>query len=126
MPWIRGDQRNPAEPEEGYYAVRLVKKGPEVGAWIMRTSNYGSPLSVEEGRKSCWLALINGEAGELNEDPELHEGVQKVWLFGRKIDGQEYSFLLERYRWHKQHMPEHPFANPDKPIDLRLMPPIGG
>lgn len=118
MPWIRGDQRNPAEPEPGPYAVKLVKKGPEVAAEI---------ITAEINGEKWWSCIINNvEQLPPNPDPELHEGVQKVWLFGRKIDEQEYTFLLERYRWHKQHMPEHPFANPEKPIDLRLMPPIGG
>jgi hypothetical protein len=127
MAWVRGEQRNPAEPEEGYYAVKLVKKGPEVGAWIMRISNPISDLPLGE-RKPLWYVLVNAEAvGSTIEDPELHEELQKVWLFGRKIDKQMYDFLLARYQHYKVFQPDHPFANPLKPIDdlaRRLMGPL--
>jgi hypothetical protein len=128
MAWTRGEQRNPAEPEEGHYAVKLVKKGPEVGAWIVRTSNCFSELTVEDGRQPLWYALVNGEAvGAMCEDPELHDEVQKIWLFGRKIDKQEYDYLVARYKSYSANWPDHPYANPEKPIDdtaRRMMGPL--
>lgn len=117
MAWIRGDQRNPAEPEEGYYAVKLVKKGPEVAAYIWSTHIFAG--------ERMWECEINGEHKGGHVDPQLCEAVQQVWLFGRKIDKQEHDFLLSRCAYWKERNPRHPFANPDKPIDLRLMPPIG-
>ena len=113
MVWIRGEQRNPAEPEEGYYAVKLVKKGPAVGARIAHGDGN-------------WYATINGEHKIGSEDPELNEFVQQVWLFGRKIDKQEYDFLLARCAAYRLNWPDHPYANPEKPIDdlaRRLMGP---
>lgn len=113
MAWTRGEQRNPASPEPGFYALKLVKKGVEVGARIL----YSEGL---------WEARINGNlVGELGEDPELLSEVQKIWLFGRKIDVAEYAFLLARYTHAKAHTPGHPFANPDKPVSRRALPPIG-
>lgn len=118
MAWVRGEQRNPAEPEEGYYALKLVKKGPEVGAEIM---------TAIIDKVVWWSCLINGdEQVPPGPDPELHEAVQKIWLFGRKIDKAEYDFLLARYFHYKLLMPDHPYANPEKPIDdtaRRLMGP---
>jgi hypothetical protein len=114
MPWQPDDPRQPDAPESGFYAMRLVKKGPEVGALIEHMGQY-------------WLAKINDEwAGEMTEDPQLHDGVQRIWLSGRRIDAQEYEYLLARYHFYKKHEPNHPFANPDKPINRRLMKPIGG
>ena len=112
MAWNCEDQRNPDFPESGFYALRLVKKGPEVGATIACIAGL-------------WMGKINdGEISEPKEDPQLSETVQKVWLFGRKIDAAEYDFLLARYHHYLAHEPSHPFANPDKPINRRLMKPI--
>jgi hypothetical protein len=118
MAWTRGDQRNPAEPEAGYYALKLVKKGPEVAAQIIREVDYDA---------TRWHVIINGEVHLPSIDPELNDQVQQVWLFGRKIDDSEYRFLLHRYKHAKDNTPDHPFANPLKPIDdlaRRLMGPL--
>lgn len=121
MPWDKGELRNPATPEPGFYSMRLVKKGPPVAACIRRTA-------VEHQEDSAlWYALINGEhTGECDADPELCSGVQRVWLSGKRIDQAEYDFLLARYKFYAAHHPDHPFANPNKPVERRLMPPIGG
>lgn len=117
MAWVRGEQRNPAEPEEGYYAVKLVKKGPEVGAKIIRREDSGLVV---------WAVVVNYEDACASEDPELNGALQQVWLFGRKIDFPEYNYLLERCRFFRLRYPDHPYANPQKPIDdtaRRLMGP---
>lgn len=115
MAWNREDQRNPDAPEPGFYALRLVKKGPEVGAEI-----------IFDPFTATWSVDINGETHPPSIDPQLNDQLQQVWLFGRRIDQQEYDFLLARYKHYLAHDPSHPFANPDKAVDRRLMKPIEG
>lgn len=119
MAWIRGEQRDPDKPEPGFYALKLVKKGPEVAARIFKMEAlFGQYL---------WGAMIDGEfVGDYVEDPQLQQGVQQIWLFGRKIGLQEYEFMLARAAHAKQHEPNSPWANPRRPIDLRTIKPIGG
>lgn len=115
MVFVRGEMRNPADPEPGFYAVRLVKKGIEVAAKI----------EVDGGGDCIWAVQINGVGAGVTNDPALCDPLQQVWLFGRKIDEVEYNYLLARYQHYKAHEPDSPYANPEKPVDRRLMPPMG-
>jgi len=120
MVFCRGEQRDPGEPEEGYYAIKLVKGGPEVAAEICAGQAVGVPLVT------IWFAKIDGEiSGTFHPDPQLIDSVQQIWLFGRKITEQEYDFMLARARHAKLHDPQSPWANPRKPLDLKSIPPIG-
>jgi hypothetical protein len=117
MPWDRSDQRNPDAPECGFYAIKLVKKGVECAARIQ-----GPPTHF-----NLWFAEVNGDLyGSPHDDPQLADGVQTVWLRGKRITEAEYDYLLERYRHFKQHDPSDPRGDPFKPVNRRLMPPIGG
>lgn len=114
MVWIKGEKRDVDHPEPGFYALRLVRKGPEVASTI-------------ECVDGVWRATINGEPdGEDNIDPQIASGVQRVWLWGRYIPESEYRYLLARHRHAVEHDPTSPYANPEKPIDLRAIPVIGG
>lgn len=116
MAWARGEKRDPNTPEEGFFAVRLVKKGVECGAKLVL-------------RGETWTAYVNEElTGTSNDNavPGVYGPIERVWLFGRRIDQAEYYFLIARYRHAKEHDPESVFANPDRPINFRLMKPIGG
>jgi hypothetical protein len=120
MVWIRGDQRNPAEPEEGYYSFKMVKHGVDVGARIWR-----DVLPASIGDISGWSSSINNVDKDFVVDPELSEPMQQIWLFGKKISKSEYDFLLARYDTYKNYWPDHPFAKPEIFVPLRLWPPIG-
>ena len=122
MVWVRGEQRDPDKPEEGYYALKLVKGGPEVAACILRVPSEAVEHSLYE-----WGARADDEPlGISHLDPQLANGVQQVWLFGRRISQQEHDFMLARARHAKLHDPQSPWANPRKPLDLKSIPPIGG
>jgi len=113
MAWVRGEQRDPDKPEPGFYAVKLVKGGPEVGALIDKVGGF-------------WLAKIEEDwVGEPTDDPQLADGVQQIWLFGRRITAQEHDFMLARAAYARHHDPQSPWANPRKPLDLKSIPPIG-
>jgi len=115
MAWVRGEQRDPDKPEPGYYAVKLVKNGPEVAAKIWRGH-------LTEG---WWATDNDGQSAEIHSDPQLNETLQRIWLFGRKISEEEYSFMIARADHAKRFFPNSPWANPMKPLDLKSIPPIG-
>ncbi len=111
--WRRDEIRNMDSPEPGFYALKLVKKGPEVGGLIAFLDGL-------------WVGSINSSIdGCPNTDPQLADNVQRIWLHGRRIDQSEYNYLLARYQHAVAHDPSSPFANPERPISLRNLPPIG-
>lgn len=107
------------QPRPGFFAMRLVKGGAEVGAAIWR----GCRCSVNGPEHHHWRetcdrypplqAVINGQ-----EAP-----VQRVWESGREIDEAEYEYLTRDAEWARQWAPEDPRAKPDQAADLRKMEP---
>lgn len=97
-------------PDEGYYAVRIVKGGPRVACKIW----FGCPLDPLTGeeldRSPRWCALRNGA--------EVH--VFEIWPYCARepITEAEYNHLLAVYDWAFKNGANDPAANPDKPIDL--------
>jgi len=110
-----------AEPRKGFYRSRLIRDGIHVGVMIW----HGRPVISGEGqdRSPRWCCAVDGfttdDAGELL-DPY---GVWP-WCAGHPISHREYAFLKRRRRWAKQHAPEHPAAQPRRPVDRRAMKPI--
>ncbi len=93
--------------------IKLVKGGPPVAARIA--------FDDETGR---WQVTINGEDKAPHTDPWQAEGMSRVWHYGRIIDEAEYTFMLARAAWARQHAPDDPSAKPDEPIDLTRIPSI--
>lgn len=88
-----------AEPEPGFFSLRLVKGGPEVGARIHQ--GFG-----------IWWASINGVmCGAAAADPVAAAGVFRVWTSGARIDRQAYDALIA-----------NPPASPDQKIDIKTLP----
>jgi hypothetical protein len=102
-------------PEPGFWMMRLVKGGPEVPAAILRvqtTHEPGEP-SNQMDRSPFLVALINGEPVDL----------ATVWeRRGRPVTRAEYEFQLADGDWHRAYAPDHPKANPTKPIDTLTVP----
>lgn len=105
------DQRNPSYPEAGLFALRLVKRGVEVAAEI----------SLEN---EALVSRVNGEPYDPPPSTMAANGVQAIWLFGRRIERDEWEYLVARYRYAKEHDPESVFANPYRSVDLKTMAPI--
>jgi hypothetical protein len=103
--------RDVSTPEQGCFALRLVRKGPWVPALIMRD---------ERG----WWAMIDGQPSPPHPDPAYAPGVFRIWHGGRRIDESEYRYMMLLRGWATLHMPEHPAANPGKPVDISRHDPI--
>jgi len=108
-------------PEPGLFAIRMVRRGPEVAAKIAETA----------GMLRAW---INGEMQHAHDLPAdahwtdqflAHDPVSRVWINGRLIDQAEYDFLLQTAQWAARNpICGHPLARPDQPIRLDTMPPL--
>ena len=104
----------PANPfETAYLSVRLVKRGPPCAARV-----------VHEG--GWWTSWLNGEQhGQPVQDEMAAGGFIQGWFSVKRITVQEHDFLLARHLYARHHEPDSPFANPHKPISLRLLKPLG-
>ena len=69
----------------------------------------------------AWAAEVNGErVGNADLDPELADGVMRIWHYADRSTHQEYCYLISLKEWAEKHDKAHPAANPRKPIDLNL------
>lgn len=103
-------------PEAGFYRRRLVKDGPLVAVRIEHSVARDPVTGEQLDRSPVWLAWCNG--GEVD--------VFDVWpgCSGEPITEDEYRYLLSLKEWAEQNDRTAPEANPRKPIDMTLMPPI--
>lgn len=104
--------RDVARPEPGYFRLRLVRHGPWVPARIVRRPD------------GQWQAIVNGESYRADPDPGRAPWVFRIWHGGRVIDRAAYLEMLRVKGWAQAHQPDHPAANPRKPIDLTAAPPL--
>lgn len=109
------------EPRAGFYRGRLCNGGVYVGVMIW----HGCPVIAGErqDRSPRWCIAVNGrttdDAGELLD-------VYERWPYvgGERITAREFGFMKRRRLWAERHDPEHPVAQPQRPVDLRTMNPI--
>jgi hypothetical protein len=101
--------------EPGYWAMRLAKGAPEVGAcirWEQTTHEPGDETNRMD-RSPILTARINGEVRHLDD----------VWTRrGRPITEAEYRFLVEDRGWAKDHAPHLPEANPHRRAGIADLP----
>ena len=116
--------RNIANPQPGFFRMRMVKGGVYVPARIF----LPCPMVVGDWT-SCdahpddWCMPMDRSRwlkGEINLRPA---DLWRVWGFGQPIPIEEFEFMVEVVRWAKVHAPESPEAKPWRPIDLRALPP---
>lgn len=91
--------------------MRLVPKGWQV------------PVQIIRDQDGIWQVIANGEAREPNSDPIL-AGVSRVWESATMIDQAEYDYLIAVRDHARAHDPDHPAADPTKPIRVALLRPI--
>jgi hypothetical protein len=115
-------------PEAGFYKCRLAKHAIAVAVRIW----YGRPVvdGEELDRSLRWCAEVDGETTRVGSDAAGEPTVELLDVFhiwthccGSPIDETEYRFLLHRKGWAVEHDPEHPAANPRKPINVRKLLP---
>lgn len=103
--------RNLNRPEIGFWMIKLVRNGPEVPASIQWERTEYEPGNSENRmeRSAILTARIAGEIVPW----------ERVWhTKGRRITAQEYAYRVADHKWAREHAPEEPTANPDKPINL--------
>jgi hypothetical protein len=93
------------QPEPGYFAIRLVRRGPRVPARICFDG-------------VTWHAEVNGERFAGATDPAAAPRVFSIWHGGDFITEREYRHMLDMAAWARRHAPDHPAAKPNRPIDL--------
>lgn len=102
------------KPEPGFFRLRLIKGGPWVPAQIRRVGTE-------------WHATIAGVLSvyqsELDDScPSDAVAVWRIWHGGKEINEDDYQLMLQRMAWARRDMPDHPAANPDKPVDMTKLP----
>lgn len=98
-------------PEPGYFAIRLVRRGPWVAARIVHD-------------ESGWWAIIDGVRSPPHIDPVYADDVFRIWHGGRIIEETEYNHILNVREWARKQSPDHPSANPREPIDIAKKSPL--
>lgn len=94
---------SPDRPVAGYYQRKLVRGG----TWV--------PVKLwQEGEE--WKALIDGKSF----DGDIYD--LWVWASAHPISESEYRFLLARSSHAKRWLPDHPFAQPQRPVDWLKTP----
>lgn len=106
----QSEYRGPHTAYEGRYRIKLVRKGPWVAAAIEFID--GHAVAVLDGNPTTqWTGTMG-------------DGVDQIALFGEPVDEAEYQYLLATARWAREHSPDHPAANPRRPIKLHELPPV--
>jgi len=98
-------------PEPGFFRLRFARGGP----WMPARIIFAADL---------WGAEINGRpAGLPHRDPHMAPGVMRVWQGGRRINAEDYAYLLTLLEYAQDH-PAHPMADPCSRIDVSRLPPV--
>lgn len=127
------ETRQPEKPQVGFFRYRLTRGGPWVGARIARTCTCtiggGDGSEPHDWTPECdrfppLIAEVNGTFYDTPVNREQVPMLEKVWLFGERIDEPEYRYLIDSAAWDRVNAPDAPASAPHKPIDLNSMKPI--
>lgn len=103
----------------GLYAVKLVKGGVDVALKITHQPTP-DPVTGEINweRPYVWTYIVNGQIAyeDMTPNPKLY--------IGREIQESEYRWLLADRAYAAQYAKHLPEAMPDKPVDIRSLPPV--
>ncbi|HTI81810.1 MAG TPA: hypothetical protein VL614_15280 [Acetobacteraceae bacterium] len=107
----QSEYRGPHYAFEGFYRVKLNRKG----VWV------AAEIRFVEGKAT---AFIDGELSVGGTDSWQLDAVDRIAIWGEKITPSEHNYLLAVAKHAREHQPDHPAANPKKPINLRLLSPL--
>jgi hypothetical protein len=99
-------------PEPGFFRMRLVRGGVFVGARIYRPCPMHPETCEALDRWFDLEAEIDGEPAD----------VLRVWESGDPITPAEFAYLDARGAWARRVVPDHPFANPRRPVTWAEIP----
>lgn len=114
----------------GFYEVRLIRGGIYVGVRFW----FGAPVldGDEQDRSPRWCVEVDGQTTRPVVDDDGHDTGQREYLdpfetwpyaCGRPISEREFNFRARRRRWAEDNDPEHPAAQPRRPIDVLNLKP---
>ena len=104
---------NPDDPKPGWYQRRLVKGGVYVPVriWLHADVDIGTGELEAPEELRC---EVNGERVDAQE--------QWSHVCHRPISESEFAYLTELAAFVRVHEPNHPLANPTKPVDWLAAP----
>lgn len=104
------------KPRPGFFAMRLVKGGPEIAARIYLPCPLDPEFCGPLDRSRHLLAEVNGE--------EKPDWVYRIWTGAREINKAEFHYLRDDAAWCRRFAPHEPRANPRQTINSRQMVPV--
>lgn len=115
-------------PIAGHYAMRLARGGVRVPVRIW----FGLAVidGEEQDRGHDWRCEIDGRTDRWERDAEsgyrcrVPLEIDRAWPFcaGEPILEPEYRFLVADAAHAREWRPEHPKAQPRKPVDFNTLP----
>lgn len=113
-------------PRPGFYAMSLVRSGPLVPVRI-----WHGPAVIdgeEQDRSHDWRCEIDGRTDQLERDDDGYRclvalDVLRAWPFcaKRPITEAEYRFMVADAAHAREWRPDHPKAQPRKPVDFNTI-----
>jgi hypothetical protein len=120
----RGSGRVAAEPQPGYFTLKLARRAVLVPALIWRPCPLILPdrLEATAPGPEQWCEpterprALRARIGEEEADPF------DVWVRGSDIDAREYAHRMADRNWAVIYAPDSPEANSRKPVNLAAQP----
>lgn len=107
-----------ADPRPGFFAIRLVKDGPEITARLYIPCPLDPEFCGPLARSRHLLAEVDGA----EVTPE--RWINRIWIGGREISAAEFHYLRDDAAWCRDHAPHEPRANPRTAMDPRRIAPV--
>jgi hypothetical protein len=104
-------------PQPGTYWTRLVRNGPRVPVMICVMAAVDPETNEPLDRSPTMLCLVAGE--------DRTADIMDIWTrcAGNQITADDYHLMMAQMSWAIEHAPDHPDANPRRPVDVRKTPP---
>lgn len=107
--------------------MKLVRNGVRVPVRIW----FGAPVvdGEELDRSPRWCVEIDGRTDRTEKDADGYRcrvplDVLDAWPYCARepITAAEYAYLVAHAAWARDHAPDHPKAEPRKPVDFNTIP----